>query len=674
RDIKPENILFQAGQAVVSDFGIARAITAAAEPRITAAGITVGTPAYMSPERTSGEQAMDGRSDTYSLGCVLYEMLAGRAPFGGATAAEIMSAHRTRPVPSLGRPEVPPHVQRAVEQALAKDPRERFATAAEFAEAVAGSGPAWSAVPGVRIAASRRRALMIGAVAGGAALAAVTGRLVLARREPLDPHRVVVYPLVPSAQGPRLARLGEDVTSALIVALNTSGVLKAVEGWRLVGDGQPQEGRVLREGPARAAARRQHAGFYLDGRILLGDSVRLSLEVHDLTGDSSQLLLLAHDSASDAWTIGLRTATALLPVLIAPGRRVELTGLRERNPAATASFLRGEQAFRRASFAVALHHYRRAVESDSAFALAALKGAQAASWDSQLRVAAELVRVALANSRLLTRRDAHLARGYAAYYAFRGDSAVAHFRRALLLDPEWPEAWAALGEVYTHLLPADSEPDRQAERTFAAAHRLDPEFAPVLYHLVEFAVRAGATRRAKSLLEQLRRARPDSAELIPTQLMFDCVAKSPSGVDWRWYTHRAPQWVVDAGRALAVGGLRQPACAAAAWRAVLEHDTTTDPGWLSRRWGALAGLHGALVATGRVDEIRRLFAAETALAARMLDRLYILAAVAGADLGVQAESAAQALRAEPTASSRVLWHLGIWEAHRGRAEEARRIA
>ncbi|MGH9259469.1 MAG: hypothetical protein ACRD08_06145, partial [Acidimicrobiales bacterium] len=561
-----------------------------------------------------------------------------------------------------------------MQRALSKAPGERFSTAAEFAQALAGSGPAWSAVPGVHIAASRRRAIMIGAVAGGAALAAVTGRLVLARREPLDPHRVVVYPLVPSAQGPRQAQLGEDVTSALIVALNTSGVLKAVEGWRLVGDGQPQEGRVLREGPARAAARRQHAGFYLDGRILLGDSVRLSLEVHDLTGDSSQLLPLAHDSASDAWTIGLRTATALLPVLIPPGRRVELTGLSERNPAATASFLRGEQAFRRASFAVALHHYRRAVESDSAFALAALKGAQAASWDSQLRVAAGLVRVALANSRLLTRRDAHLARGYAAYYAFRADSAVAHFRRALLLDPEWPEAWAALGEVYTHLLPADSEPDRQAERAFAAAHRLDAEFAPVLYHLVEFAVRAGETRRAKSLLEQLRRGRPDSAELIPTQLMFDCVAKSPSGVDWRWYTHRAPQWVVDAGRALAVGGLRQPACAAAAWRAVLEHDTTTDPGWLSRRWGALAGLHGALVATGRVDEIRRLFAAETALAARMLDRLYILAAVAGADLGVQAESAAQALRAEPTASSRVLWHLGIWEAHRGRAEEARRIA
>ncbi|MGH7675475.1 MAG: hypothetical protein ACREMV_09410, partial [Gemmatimonadales bacterium] len=145
-------------------------------------------------------------------------------------------------------------------------------------------------------------------------------------------------------------------------------------------------------------------------------------------------------------------------------------------------------------------------------------------------------------------------------------------------------------------------------------------------------------------------------------------------VDWRWYTHRAPQWVVDAGRALAVGGLRQPACAAAAWRAVLEHDTTTDPGWMSRRWGALAGLHGVLVATGRVDEIRRLFAAETALAASMLDRLYILAAVAGTDLRDQAESAAQALRAEPTASSRVLWHLGIWEAHRGRAEEARRIA
>jgi serine/threonine-protein kinase len=81
RDIKPENILLSAGEAVVADFGIARAVSEAGAERLPGTGITVGTPAYMSPEQASGEQKLDGRSDIYALGCVLYEMLAGDAPF-----------------------------------------------------------------------------------------------------------------------------------------------------------------------------------------------------------------------------------------------------------------------------------------------------------------------------------------------------------------------------------------------------------------------------------------------------------------------------------------------------------------------------------------------------------------------------------------------------------------
>src|SRR3989454_4444926 len=93
RDIKPENILLEAGHAVVSDFGIARAITAAGGEELTGTGIAVGTPAYMSPEQSAGSRELDGRSDIYSLGCVLYEMLAGHPPFLGATAQEVLARH-----------------------------------------------------------------------------------------------------------------------------------------------------------------------------------------------------------------------------------------------------------------------------------------------------------------------------------------------------------------------------------------------------------------------------------------------------------------------------------------------------------------------------------------------------------------------------------------------------
>ena len=140
RDIKPENILLQEEHAVVADFGIARAISAAGGEQLTETGLAVGTPAYMSPEQASADQ-LDGRSDIYALGCVLYEMLAGTAPFTGATPQAVMARHAIDPVPSLStvRATVPPVVETAVTKALAKVPADRFATAAEFAEALTRS-------------------------------------------------------------------------------------------------------------------------------------------------------------------------------------------------------------------------------------------------------------------------------------------------------------------------------------------------------------------------------------------------------------------------------------------------------------------------------------------------------------------------------------------------------
>jgi eukaryotic-like serine/threonine-protein kinase len=138
RDIKPENILFQAGHAVVSDFGIARAITVAAEGRKTGTGIGVGTPGYMSPEQAEGIDELDGRSDLYSLGCVLYEMLAGDPPFTGWSAQAVLARQVVDAVPRLRtvRDTVPEWLEQALLRALAKSPADRYATAAEFVAAL----------------------------------------------------------------------------------------------------------------------------------------------------------------------------------------------------------------------------------------------------------------------------------------------------------------------------------------------------------------------------------------------------------------------------------------------------------------------------------------------------------------------------------------------------------
>ena len=148
RDVKPENILFADGHAVLADFGVARACyapgTAPVTDVVTDAGFAVGTPEYMSPEQASGEPNLGNPSDIYSLACVVYEMLAGEPPLVGVGARATMAkqvTERPRPVRAL-RPEVPAAVERALDKALAKDPLERFPSVAEFTAALLADGDA----------------------------------------------------------------------------------------------------------------------------------------------------------------------------------------------------------------------------------------------------------------------------------------------------------------------------------------------------------------------------------------------------------------------------------------------------------------------------------------------------------------------------------------------------
>ena len=139
RDIKPENILLSGSHALVADFGIAMALEASATDRLTEKGVAVGTPAYMSPEQAGASERIDGRSDIYALGCVVYEMLAGEVPYLGETPRAILAKHLQAPVPDLTilRPGLSPAAQATMRRALAKVPAERFSKATEFVDALA---------------------------------------------------------------------------------------------------------------------------------------------------------------------------------------------------------------------------------------------------------------------------------------------------------------------------------------------------------------------------------------------------------------------------------------------------------------------------------------------------------------------------------------------------------
>ena len=152
RDIKPENILLTMdGDALVADFGIARAVAAGAEgsqDRLTETGLALGTPAYMSPEQAAGERHLDGRSDIYSLACLVYEMLAGEPPFTGPTAQAVIARRFGEPPPRLHvlRQGIPEGVERAIDHALAKAPADRFSTALQFSAALSARADASRAI------------------------------------------------------------------------------------------------------------------------------------------------------------------------------------------------------------------------------------------------------------------------------------------------------------------------------------------------------------------------------------------------------------------------------------------------------------------------------------------------------------------------------------------------
>ncbi|KPJ87626.1 MAG: hypothetical protein AMS18_14380 [Gemmatimonas sp. SG8_17] len=142
RDIKPENILFNDGHPILADFGIALAVGSAADEHLTKQGFSVGTPAYMSPEQAAGIRELDGRSDVYSLACVLYEMLTGEPLFTGTTPRAVLARQLSDPAPSahVVRPEIPDSLDSAVQRALAIRPDDRFESAAALGQALESIG------------------------------------------------------------------------------------------------------------------------------------------------------------------------------------------------------------------------------------------------------------------------------------------------------------------------------------------------------------------------------------------------------------------------------------------------------------------------------------------------------------------------------------------------------
>jgi tetratricopeptide (TPR) repeat protein len=290
RDIKPENILFESGHAVVADFGIARAVDVAGGERLTETGIAIGTPTYMSPEQAAGEKGLDGRSDLYSLGCVLHEMLAGQPPFTGPTIESLVHQHLSAEPPNVTvvRPSVPGWVAAALERSLAKVPADRFNPVALFGEAIAPPG---ATTPSTVVPLDRRvkrRWMMAGGVVGAAAIIAVIAIVAAFPRSggvSLNPNHVVVAVFRNETGDPSLDQLGSRAGHWVTQGLQQATIMvtpwdMALESWQHV-QSERESGRV--RDPIRALAEETGAGIVISGVAYLEND---SLEIHASVTDA----------------------------------------------------------------------------------------------------------------------------------------------------------------------------------------------------------------------------------------------------------------------------------------------------------------------------------------------------------------------------------------------------
>jgi tRNA A-37 threonylcarbamoyl transferase component Bud32 len=389
RDIKPENLLLAPGGARVADFGIARAIAVAAGENLTGTGVTVGTPAYMSPEQAAGSEELDGRSDLYSLGCVLYEMLAGEPPFTGSNPQSVIAKRWTEPAPLISRVrEVPPGVEQALDKVLAAMPADRFDTADRFATALAGPGVTTPAPARAILFMSRRRVLRWGSAA--LALAAVVGAAVLWSRlrhgtpATVDANVVAVLPFRVTSPDSGDNYLREGIVDLLNARLTGDGLPRAVDtrttlsAWRRA---VAAEGGELTTSRALAVAQGLGAGqlflgefvatpsrMTVSGRLLRVPKGELVAEHSEVArvGEVDELALV------DRW-LGRIIATT---VGEGSGRLPQLSD----SMAAVKAYLAGLRAHRRGEYAMAATQYQRSLEIDSTFALPAYWLAVVSQW------------------------------------------------------------------------------------------------------------------------------------------------------------------------------------------------------------------------------------------------------------------------------------------------------
>jgi serine/threonine-protein kinase len=469
RDIKPENVLLGSDHALVADFGIARAISDVGGEHLTETGISIGTPAYMSPEQASGED-LDGRSDVYSLGCVLYEMLAGEPPYTGVTPLAILAKKSADAIPRIKvvRETVPDTIEAAITKTLAKVPADRFASTGKFVEALERAGTQEStALPTQAVVGSR---WWIVAMATAMIALALGGSWAVSMRSDASIERIAVLPPIDFASTADQEPIVHGIYNALLTELGQVGV-PVIGGSRTMMRYQSTD-KTLRE-----IAEELSVDALIEASVFwVGDSIDIGVRLIDGRTEES-LWSRSYNADSRNLQVLLRQVTRAIAgqirLALTPVAERHLASSREVNREAHEAYLKGRyysiRTQEEGAIATAIRYYEEAIAIDSTFA-----GAYAALAQVLVDIpvldferAAVVAQTALDLDPVLP--EAHVALGIARMMEWDWSGAEAAFRRAIDLNSGSSEAH----NMYAHFLRQHERFDEALSEARRAAE-LDP--------------------------------------------------------------------------------------------------------------------------------------------------------------------------------------------------------
>ena len=509
RDIKPDNVLLARGEAQVTDFGVAKAISASAataETGLTSIGVALGTPAYMAPEQAAADPHVDHRADIYGFGCLAYECLTGQPPFSGRSVAAVLGAHLGEVPESLDRRRagLPPALTTMVMRCLEKRPADRPQHAREILAGLEdlAATPSGGSAPTVPVRSRRPRRAVVPVVAAVAAAALLAGGVVLkARGGPrVAPSAAVmaIMPFTPAAPDTALSRLGRDLAVTLSANLDGVGEIRTVDALTMLAQVKASGASPsLRE--AANLSRRLRAKSVLQGTLVgVGETIRADIGLFTTDSMISVARVTVRGPRHDVSALTDSITWAILrQVWRTRGAPTpSITALTTHSVPALRSFLEGERALTEGRYARAEAAFGRALEADSSFWLAYRRYEFARSWRFK-PVDSVIFERYRANRQALPERERLLIE--ALMPDSLGDRGT-RLRQLTQRFPDfWPAAWDYADEFLTHRGGLLGHTRIEVQAALERVIELNPDLTGAWDHLLWMGIHnrdSGATRRA----------------------------------------------------------------------------------------------------------------------------------------------------------------------------------